>query len=202
MAESMSYQADAPYQQLDHDLEELCFFYTFPQKCTLLGCSRAVLWMSTQEHDDMDVFVQIRKADNMGKILHHENIPKEAWHAMGMNEVEPINPMIYLGPTGALRASYRELDDGLSDIFWPEHTYSRGEKLRKGEVIKLDIGLWQTGIQFEAGEQLVLKISGHPMALAEFPNLQGAVPNGNKGKHHVHYGGGVASHLIIPVVNV
>lgn len=150
----------------------------------------------------MDVHVQIRKADSSGKILQYINIPKADRDAVGMTYIEPVNPMIYLGPTGALRASYREIDESLSNEFWPEHTFSKSEKLKSGEVVRMDIGLWQTGIQFEASEQLVIKVAGHPMALAEFPPLRGALPNANKGRHILHVGGDVASHVILPLVNL
>lgn len=198
----LSYQSDVAAQQMDEDLEELCFSYTFQRKTTILGCVRAVLYMSTPDHDDMDVFVQLRKADSSGRILQNINIPKDDREAAGMVEVEPINPLIYLGPTGALRASYREIDKSLSNDYWPEHTYAKSEKLAAGEVVKLEIGLWQTGIQFEAGEQLVVKVAGHPMALAEFPPLRGAIPNANKGRHLLHVGGDVASYVVIPTVDV
>ena len=186
---TLAYQADAAVQQMDQDTDKLCFTHTFEQTCTLHGSARAVLCMSTNEHDDMDVHVQLRI-----------NIPKSDRGAVSMTEVEPINPMIYLGPTGALRASYRALDHELSTEHWPEHTFSRSEELQAGQVVKLEIGLWQTGIRFEAGEKLVLKVSGHPLALAEFPLLRGAIPNANTGKHVIHVGGERASHLVIPVV--
>lgn len=189
-----------PAEQMDNDVEEISFSYTFQQTSTLLGCVRAVLYMSTSEHDDMDVFVQVRKADASGKVLQNFNIPKEDRIKTGMTEVEPINPLIYLGPSGCLRASYRAVNEELSSTYWPEHHYSQSEKLEQGEIVKLEIGLWQTGIQFEAGEQLVLKIAGHNMTLAEFPNLRGALPNANKGRHLLHVGGGVASHIILPTV--
>ena len=158
--------------------------------------------MSTSEHDDMDVFVQVRKADSTGRILQYINIPKEARESTGMVEVEPINPLIYLGPTGALRASYRAIDESLSNEYWPEHYYTRSEKLTSGAIVRLEIGLWQTGIQFESGEQLVVKVAGHPMALAEFPNLRGSIRNANKGRHLLHVGEDVASHVVIPTVDV
>jgi predicted acyl esterase len=126
---TLSNQAHAAAQQMDQDTDELCFTHTFAQPCTLLGSARAVLYMSTDEHDDMDVHVQVRKADANGTVLQHMNIPKSDREAVGMAEVKPINPMIYLGPTGALRASYRALDHQLSTKHWPEQEFSHSEKL-------------------------------------------------------------------------
>jgi predicted acyl esterase len=198
----VSYKADVPVMQIGADPEEISFCYTFEGSCTILGCSRAVLYMSTHESDDMDVFVQFRKADKYGKLLEHINIPLEDREKVGMTEVEPLNPLIYLGPIGSLRASYRTLESSLSNTFWPEHDFIQQEKLKPGEVVKMEIGLWQTGMQFEAGEKLIVKIAGHNMTLAEWPGLRGAMPIENKGEHHLHFGGDYSSHIIIPTVKL
>ncbi|KAK5175884.1 uncharacterized protein LTR77_001024 [Saxophila tyrrhenica] len=185
---------------MDQDTEELSFTHKFEHACTLLGSARAVLFMSTPDHDDMDVHIQIHKTDASGKVLQYINIPKEDRDAVGMTKVELVNPMVYLGPIGALRASYRQIDQNLSTERWPEHNFSQREMLERGQIVQLEIGLWQTGIRFEAGEQLVLKVSGHPMTLAEFPPLRGAMQNANKGRHSIHVGGEHISRLIIPTV--
>lgn len=186
--------------QMDNDSEELRFSYTFDQQCTILGSSRATLYMSTEDSDDMDVFVQLRKADRDGKILQYQNIPAEDWHAVTDDDVEPLNPVVYLGPTGCLRASFRTLDETLSNEFWAEHDFTTRQKLHPGEIAKLEIGLWQTGMRFEAGEKLVVKIAGHSMTLAEFPQLRGAASNENKGRHRLHVGGDCPSQIIVPTV--
>ena len=66
----------------------------------------------------------------------------------------------------------------------------------------MDIGIWQTGIVFEAGEKLVLKVSGHSMTLAEFTALRGQLTTSNVGRHVLHLGGMHPSRLMIPVVEV
>ena len=66
----------------------------------------------------------------------------------------------------------------------------------------MDIGIWQTGIAFDAGEKISLKVSGHNMILAEFPRLRGALPNYNVGRHHIHFGSSNQSHLLFPLVEV
>ncbi|KAH0594681.1 hypothetical protein MHUMG1_07515 [Metarhizium humberi] len=199
--ETLSYMSDVPFQQADDDSEELYFTYTFQSPCALVGTARAVLYMACEAADDMDVFVQIRKADLSGNILRNINIPAVNRKSCNMPEpVDLINPLVYLGPTGCLRASHRALDKKLSSQWWPEHNYSAKQPLRPGEVIELDIGLWQTGIYFEPGEKLVLKVSGHNMTLAEFPDLRGAMPSFNKGKHSLHVGGSFQSRLVIPMI--
>lgn len=114
--------------------------------------------------------------------------------------IEAINPLMYLGPTGCLRASHRKIDQTLSTPWWPEHDYSTREDIVKGEVMKLEIGIWQTGIKFDKGEKLVLKVAGHSMVLAEFASLRGLMGNANRGVHEVRVGGEWESCLVIPVV--
>jgi predicted acyl esterase len=43
------------------------FTYTFPQKARLIGLPKAVLYVSCPTHDDMNVFVILRKRDKEGK---------------------------------------------------------------------------------------------------------------------------------------
>ncbi|CAG7931568.1 unnamed protein product [Penicillium olsonii] len=199
--ETVSYQSDAPSLQMDADPEEVCFEYTFTQNTCVLGCARAILHMSCMDSDDMDVFVQLRKADKQGNILQNINIPL---HDLQQDaaDVESVNPLKYLGPTGALRASHRAIDRSLSTPFWPEHDYTFKSHLSRKDVVTLDIGIWQTGILFEAGERLILKVSGHNMTLAEFPALRGRLAAGNVGRHHLYFGGSYKSQLLIPVVDL
>lgn len=200
-AETLSYQSDVRALQVDSDSEELLFEYTFPRKACILGCSRAFLEMSCQDSDDMDVFVQLRKADKNGHILQNVNIP---FRAVGKHAeaIESTNPLKYLGPTGALRASHRAIDSKLSTQFWPEHDYTSRNPVKRGEMVTMDIGIWQTGIVFDAGEKLVLKVSGHNMTLAEFTALRGQLSASNVGQHVLHIGGMHPSRLVIPLVEV
>ena len=189
-----------PAQQTGNDTEELQFTYEFTEAAFVIGYPSATLYVSCAEHDDMDVYVQLRKQDRGGRLVEHLNIPPSA---LGMTEVEVpnINPLKYLGPQGILRASHRGLDPELSK---PDHLVLAHRKIQKvspGTVTKLEIPIWPCGIAFEAGERLVLKVSGHDMRLAEFTALAGAFKSGNKGSHVVYCGqDGYHSQLSIPVV--
>jgi hypothetical protein len=55
---------------------------------------------------------------------------------------------------------------------------------------------------FEKVESLVLKLSGHPMTLAEFPSLRGQFKARNSGVHNVHMRGAKGSHIIVPFVDL
>ncbi|RAK95961.1 CocE/NonD family hydrolase [Aspergillus ibericus CBS 121593] len=198
---SISYRSDVTSLQVGSDIEELCFQYTFTKKTYVVGCARAVLYMSCPDHDDMDVFVQLRKADKAGRLLENINIPLEDLQVTAAH-VEKVNPLIYLGPSGVLRASYCDIDSKLSKPHWPEHYYGHRTPVPRGKIVKMDIGIWQTGIAFDAGEKIFLKVSGHNMTLAEFPQLRGALPTYNVGRHHIHLGGANQSHLLLPLVDV
>ena len=72
---SDSYQADYAAKNDDNDSEELIFKYTFSKPTWLVGYSKAVLHLSCDSSDDMDVFVQLRKLDTLGNILQYMNVP-------------------------------------------------------------------------------------------------------------------------------
>lgn len=198
---SYSYQSDAQALQADCDPEEIRFEYTFTETSYLVGYSKATLFVSCQEHDDMDVFVQLRKADAKGNLLQWLNVPAQAL-GMAPQDVPSITPLKYLGPTGILRASHRKLDGNLSKPYRPVPSHSAIEKVSPGTIVKLEIGIWPTAIAFEKGEKLVLKISGHNMMLAEFVPLRGSFTSGNQGRHHIHFGGENNSSIDVPFVQL
>ena len=159
--------------------------------------------MSTQHGNDLDVFVQLCKADADGRILHSYNIPQHELDNAGMtrDKVPPVNPLRYVGPTGMLRASRRAQDPFLSKPHAPQLAFGVPGPISPGEITKLEIGIWAGGMIFEKGEKLVLKISGHPMTLAEFDILWGSYQPTNKGDHYVHFGGKCQSRLEVPLLS-
>ncbi|KAL4733296.1 Alpha/Beta hydrolase protein [Aspergillus similis] len=201
-AGAVTFQGDIRAMQTDQDPEEVQFRFTFKTKTTLIGPAKLTVWMSCPDHDDFDVFVQLRKADSTGQILQALNIPLRELGYSSPEEVESVNVLKYLGPTGVLRASHRELDPVLSKPHWPAHVHTRRQRVQAGEAVELQIGLWPSAIQFEESEQLVLKIAGHHMTLAEFVPLRGQFKSGNRGRQTVHWGERFNSHLEIPVVPV
>lgn len=199
----VSYQSDVVALQKDDDSGFVEFSYTFTERTTLIGPCRAILHMSCPDHDDMDVFVIIRKADRSGNVLRNINIPLQ--DLVGVEREEDIsitNTLQYVGPSGILRASHRALDPKLSKPHWPAHDHTREDKVRPSEVVQLEIGLWPAAIEFSAGERLVFRVAGHQMTLAEFDPLRGGFRAGNVGKHNVHFGGQYESYITIPVVSM
>ncbi|KAM6485617.1 Alpha/Beta hydrolase protein [Trichoderma sp. SZMC 28011] len=198
---TLSYQSDVKALQMDSDSEELSFDCTLPADSYLVGYSKAVLYMSCPDHDDLDVFVQIRKADSTGKVLQNINIPL---HELGLDaeDVTRINTNVYIGPMGILRASRRKIDVDRSKPHWALHSHDEDEKISPGTIVKLEIGIWPSGIKFEKGEKLVFKVSGHDMRLAEFEPLRGKFTTSNKGRHFVHMGADYPSYVQVPFIKV
>jgi predicted acyl esterase len=54
------------------------FVLTFDKATSLVGHSKAELWMSCKDKDDMDVYVSIRKLSKSGEVLEHVNVPWES----------------------------------------------------------------------------------------------------------------------------
>ena len=201
----LSYQADAPAQQVDNDIEELLISYTFERRAFFIGRAKAVIYASCAAHNDLDVYVQLRKADKDGKLLQNLNIPlSDLKISSADDDTFKTNPNFYLGPTGVLRASHRAVSSSLSGPDWAvhDHSWASIQPVEKGQIVKLEIGLWPTAMAFEPGERLVLKLAGHPLTLVEFVPLRGTFEPDNKGKHEVYVGGEFQSHVVVPFVEL
>jgi hypothetical protein len=98
-----------------------------------------------------------------------------------------------------LRVSHRELDEQRSTQSEPFHTHRREQRLRTGEVVPIDIGIWPTSRYWHAGEQLRVMVSGHyvrePGWFEHF-----AWDLRNHGQHIIHTGGRYESFLLVPVI--
>ena len=62
--------------------------------------------------------------------------------------------------------------------------------------------MWPTGMLFEPGEKIVLRIAGHPLTLAGLPALRGKFEINNQGRHMLHVGSKYTSHLVLPLVQM
>ena len=110
--------------------------------------------------------------------------------------------MIYYGPTGILRASHRKIDESKSlHPQYPFHTHEEVQKITPGEIVKLEIGLWAMGVDFESGEGISVQVSGEYPLVQEFgPRKKLELEERNKGTHQVHIGGEYSSHIVLPFV--
>lgn len=155
--------------------------------------------MSCDAADDFDVVVQLRKISSSGKLLESLN-----WSPMPkpQPEVPDTNVAKHLGQQGMLRASHHiSLQPRQSDNEIPFHNHESRQAISPGTVVPLLIPIWPVGMVFEAGEGLMLRISGHDMALPETESLRPSSPvDENKGTHTVYTGGDYESYLVIPVI--
>jgi uncharacterized protein len=79
---------------------------------------------------------------------------------------------------------------------WPYHM-EKEEEVPTGEVVRLEIGIWATGIEFEEDESLRLQIAGHNQGISNFGTSKHVR---NKGTHVVDFGGKYDSHIVLPFV--
>lgn len=179
------------------------FSHKFDSNARILGIPKVILYMSCDSTDDMDVYVILRKLSKTGEPLLSLNIP---WSKIPPKTIDEIpadkrtEVILYTGAIGMLRASHREIDIFKSmHANWPYHPHEREEKIPPGQIVKLEIGIWATGMAFEAGESIQLRISGVYPGIANFGE---SGHNLNKGKHVVHVGGEHSSHLVLPIVKI
>lgn len=155
------------YEKLSYDSESPSSFaefsYTFDKPSRLIGLPKAVLYMSSEDQDDFTVFVIIRKKDKNGKPLMHLNFPFHATPVKAIDDIpqkEQASLNLHLGSTGILRASHRAIDTGKSiHPQFPFHPHARQEKVTPGDIVKLEIGIWAMGVDFEAGETISVRVS-------------------------------------------
>lgn len=181
------------------------FTTTFKKQTILNGLPKAVLHMSCDAHDDMIIYVLIRKLDRDGKAMYNLNIPWKAAPYKTMEEIpvkELSNLLIYYGPLGVLCASHREIDRSRSlHPQYPFHPHTNIQKILQGEVVEMEIGLWAMGIQFEEGEGLQVQISGQYPLVREFPQFKPPpVDEKNRGNHTIHVSEQHHSRIILPFV--
>ena len=139
------------------------FSYTFEESARLIGLPKAILYMSYEDGDDFTAFVILRKRDRNGKLLMHLNFP---FHATPVTSIDDIPPKeqaslnLHQGSMGILRASHRKTDPEKSiHPQFPFHPHRIQQKVRPGEIVELEIGIWAMGVDFEAGETISLQVS-------------------------------------------
>ncbi|PLB49728.1 alpha/beta-hydrolase [Aspergillus steynii IBT 23096] len=175
------------------------FTLYFDKYTELSGRPFVKLYMSTTAGTDFDVVVQIRKISATGGLLESLNwspMPKPA------PQVPDVNIAKHLGQQGMLRASHHvSLRPRQSEDEFPVYDHDSWQDITPGEVVPLKIPIWPVGIVFEAGEGLMLRVSGHDMSLPETEIMRLTAPvDENQGVHTVYTGGETGSYLVLPVI--
>jgi len=188
----------------------------------LVGYSKVRLWVEAVGSDDMELTIDVSKADAQGK------------------PIQSLSPFA-IAAAGLLRVSHRELDLNKSTEYEPFHLHRREQLLKAGEIVQIDVPLWPMALKFNAGEHLVLSIAGTVIGpvvggsmfgnaviplpadggsfvpgtknvtmqmiggpantVPAFVKEQGvkAPASRNKGSHVIHLGGKYDSHLLMPI---
>ena len=182
-------QTHVSHYHSEKDNESLRFTYTFSEDTELTGNMNLKLWVSSNEADDMEIFAGIKKLDRQGNEV---NFPD-------FNHIEQGQVA-----TGWLRVSHRKLDDEKSTIIQPWHKHEQELKLKKGEIVPIEIEILPSSTYFKQGETLVVVIKGNEIIKGtSSPGLSTRYEHHetvNQGIHHVHTGGNYDSQLIIPII--
>ncbi|KAK7959699.1 X-Pro dipeptidyl-peptidase C-terminal non-catalytic domain-containing protein [Apiospora aurea] len=180
------------------------FTYTFTEPARLIGLPKAIVYMSCDSRDDFTAFTILRKKDKDGKDLMHLNFPMHATPVKAVEEIpekDQASLNLHLGSMGILRASQRAIDASKSiHPQFPFHPHEKQEKIPRGTVVKLEIGIWAMGVDFDAGESISLRVGGQFPSIAEYSSFSGPRPEHeqNRGQHKVHFGGEYPSSVILP----
>lgn len=189
-AATMSLSANAPTSltQAVYDSSQLSdrivFEHPFAQDTEITGGASLHIWMSPDEHTEMDVFVALRKRDRNG-------------HAVGLRFFSTFSD----GPValGWLRASHRSPDKNSSDL-QPTHPHQGREPVEPGKPIALDIEIWPSSTLFRASERLELVVGGSDLYVFNSGAPENRHKADNKGTYRVTSGPSFESYLTLPVI--
>jgi len=181
----LSFDSVATESKISYDgvTGETYFDITFDQDTEITGYMKLRLWVEAEGHDDMDLFVNIRKLNAEGEWVRIS--------AMGAYNS---------GAWGQMKVSHRELDPKLSTDYQPVQAHRKEEKLKPGEIVPIDIEIWPHSRIWHEGEQLRVIVAGQADTRnPEFPIPWPYFPE-NKGTHIIYSGGKYDSYLQIPVI--
>ncbi|SBN63234.1 hypothetical protein GA0004736_2159 [Curtobacterium sp. 9128] len=177
--------------------DAVSFLSRFDEETVLVGYPKAHLFVEARGADDMDLFVLVQKLDRWGTPLQAFTVPNQGAMAHDLTD-HGATILRYKGSDGRLRVSARHLDEQLTTVDVPAHTFDRVEKLTPGEIAEIEIDLSPIGLRFHAGEQLRFVVSSRNLLGTLMPAIREYV-GANAGTHVVHTGGERASYLQLPV---
>lgn len=168
----------------DPEKESVVFDYKFTEDTEVTGYMKLRLYCECRGHDDMDLFVWVKKLGLDGQYL-------------------PVHCMkeAYRGAWGYCRVSRRELDEKASTDFQPVQAHQRDLKLSAGEIVPVDVEIWPHSRFFHKGESLRVEITGRFVVTDWYEDAKMGFSTANgEGKHVLHTGGEYESFLQIPAV--
>lgn len=179
--EPIANESEAVY---DPNTDTTTFNFRVPEDVEISGYMKLHAWVECRGHDNMDLFVWVKK---LGQ--DKEYIPIECMGAP------------YRGAWSFLRCSHRELDAKLSSDFQPVHSHMDREPMKPGEIIPVDIEFYPHSRIWHKGEYISIQFCGKWIHTEWFHDvaMNHDVDNGN-GLHVIHTGGKYDTWLQIPTI--
>ena len=183
---SMGHENPAAESEARYDANEgeIVFDHTFKRDAELTGYMKLHAWVEAAGHDDMDLFITVKKLSHAGV--------EQPVTIFGGTAPHP-------GAWGKMRVSHRELDPELSTDYQPVQSHLRDQKLSPGEIVPIDVEINPTSRIWHAGETIRVHIAGRYIREAHW--IEPLIwETDNAGEHVFHTGGRFESYLQIPVI--
>ena len=170
----------------DGNTGQVEFDMVFNEDTELTGFMYLHLFVAPESYDDMDMFINIQKADADGNWI--------PWYTL--DEPHP-------GAWGKCRVSAREIDPKLSykvgdTMVEPVQSNRRVQKVRPGEIVPVDIRIVPSSRIWHKGERLRIQIAGRYIREGWFEPL--AWDTDNHGNQLIYTGGQYESFIQVPVI--
>jgi predicted acyl esterase len=127
--------------------------HRFATDTEITGYMKLRLWVEAQGSDDMELSALVEKRGADGKPI-----------VKGLGE----GASGAITASGLLRVSQRALDLRRSTASEPYLLNTHEERLRAGEIVPIEIGIWPMAMLYRAGEELVLTIAAHQQMSTKF----------------------------------
>jgi len=163
------------------------FDFTFDRDTELTGHMKLKLYVSTEDADDMDLLVGVKKLDGTGREVHFIGTAMSGY----------VKGMV---ARGWLRVSQRELDEKKSTPWQPYLKHQGEKRLKPGEIVPVEIEILPSSTLFRKGETMRLVVQGRDLIEGPPPGWLGYRQLANKGAHSIYAGGEYDSHLLVPVI--
>jgi len=165
------------------------FNFKFTEDTEISGYMKLRVWVEARpgkaeeiSPDDMAIFIAVNKLDRDGNAVHFNG-------SVG-NKRDMVT-------RSNCRVSRRELDPVESTEWRPVPIGTSEQKLKAGEIVPVDFGLYPSSTFFSVGDTLQLILASDEIIPS--PPYKKSV-DCNHGKHVLHFGGKYDSYLLVPEI--
>lgn len=183
-SQKMSFDEVAEESSVSYDSNDglVNFDIQFEEDTEITGYMKLRIWVAAKDHDEMDLFINVKKLSTTG-----EELPITLF-----GEPHP-------GAWGKMRVSHRKLDEAKSKHYLPVQAHLEEEKLKPGEIVPVDIAIVPTSRFWHKGQSLRVEIAGRYIRREGwFEPLTWETDN--KGEHVIYAGGKYDSYLQVPII--